>query len=112
MGWWGVDAALAIQPGTESAAIKVVKEAGKVITVSGYNAESIPSERSITVAQLEHDDATQKEVALLVLSIADGTIQTEIEAQYPFEKALAALEKTETRHARGKVVVTMKRASS
>lgn len=104
----GVDGALAIQPGTEVTAIKVVRDSGTVITVSGYNREKIPSERSITVAQLEHDEGTLQDVVHLISSIADQSIRIVIEDEYPFEKALEALEKTETRHARGKLIVKIK----
>lgn len=104
----GVDAALAIQPGTERTATKVVRDAGKVVTVSSYSNEQALTERNIVVAQLEHQDATYEKVAHLVSSIADKSIRTVIEAEYAFDKALDALEKTETRHARGKRVVLIK----
>ena len=40
-----------------------------------------------------------------VSEIAKGTIGLVIERLYAFNQALQALEKTETRHARGKLVV-------
>lgn len=104
----GVDAALAIQPDTEVSAIKLVRNGGRVITVSGYGKPQIQGERGISVAQLTHQDGTRQELARLVTSIAEGATRSVIEAVYPFAEALQALEKTETRHARGKLVVKMK----
>ena len=100
----GVDAALAIQPGTGDAALKVVRDGGKVVTVSGYNEQLVP-ERNIVVTQLNHSHEIRQDVEGLFSSIADGLIRSEIESEYSFDNALDALEKTETRHARGKLVV-------
>ena len=101
----GVDAALAIQPDTETTAIKVVRDGGRVITVSGYGRPQTQGERGISVAQLAHQDATRQELEGLLASIAEGSIRSVIETEYPFSDALQALEKTETRHARRKLVV-------
>lgn len=100
----GVTAALAIQPGTGKGSIKVVKNGGKLITVSGDNTEVIP-ERNISVRQMDHHDNTRQKVIELVGAISKGEIEIVIEKKYPFEQALEALKKTETRHARGKLVV-------
>lgn len=100
----GVDVALAIQPGTGIPGIKVVKDAGRLITVSGDNAQVVP-ERAIAVSQMGHHTDTQQKVVELVGAMARGEIQIVIEQEYPFEQALEALQKTETRHARGKLVV-------
>lgn len=50
----------------------------------------------------------RKEMADLVEDIASGRIRLVLEHVYPFDQAPAALEKTETRHARGKLVVTVR----
>ena len=100
----GVTSALAIQPGTGADSIKVVKDAGKLITVSGYY-DTITPERGIVAHQMEHHDGTQQKVVDLVSAISNGEIKLVIEQEYPFEQALDALMKTETRHARGKLVV-------
>lgn len=99
----GVTAALAIQPGTRLDSIKVVKDGGMLITVSGDNAQ-VAVERGITIRQMGHDPETQKKVVELVKAISKGKFRVVIESEYPFEEALEALEKTETRHARGKVI--------
>lgn len=100
----GVVAALAIQPGTGTESIEVVKDKGKLITVSGDNAQVI-SVRNITVQQMAHHNNTQQKVVELVNTISNGEIQIVIEKEYAFEQAIEALEKTETRHARGKLIV-------
>lgn len=98
----GVDAALAIQPGTPSPSRDVVRDGGRVITVSGDPCEG---ERGITVEQFVHRPDARQEMADLVDDISEGRIRLVLERVDPFEDALAALEKTETRHARGKIVV-------
>ncbi|WP_060681951.1 NADP-dependent oxidoreductase [Virgibacillus halodenitrificans] len=102
----GVTASLAIQPGTEKDSMQVVKDGGKVITVSGYGLD-LTSERNITVRQMGHHPETQKKVKALVKQIASGDIQLVIEKEFSFNDALEALKKTETRHARGKLVVNV-----
>lgn len=101
----GVDAALAIQPGTAIDSIELVRDGGRLITVSGDNDQVAPV-REIAVRQIEHGD-TRREMHALVSAISSGDIRIEIEKEYRFEEALDALVKTETRHARGKVVVTV-----
>lgn len=100
----GVSAALAIQPGTVDDSMDVVKDGGKVITVSGDQAES---KRNISVYQFQHHEDTQHAIVKLVSDIAEGRIRLIIEHIYPFKQAIDALEKTETRHARGKIVVSL-----
>lgn len=100
----GVTAALAIQPGTGADSIKVVQDGGKLITVSGDNTSVTPV-RDIHVAQMGHHTDTNQRVLEFIDSISKGDIKIEIEHEYSFEQALEALKKTETRHARGKLVV-------
>jgi NADPH:quinone reductase-like Zn-dependent oxidoreductase len=101
----GVDAALAIQPGTGVPCQFVVREGGHVVTVSG---DSFRPERNVRVEQFAHrsDPDARREMTDLVEAIAEGRIRLVLERVYPFAEAVAALEKTETRHARGKLVVT------
>lgn len=107
-GWssGGVAAALAIQPGTGADSIEVVRNGGKLITVSGDNATVNPV-RDITVEQMGHHDDTTELVVYLVSMIAKGSIKIVIEQEFPFDKAVEALDKTGTRHARGKLVVVL-----
>lgn len=100
----GVDAALAIQPDTGADSMDVVKVGGKVITISG---DKVQAERDITVKQLQHRLNLRKDVGQLAQDIVSGKIDMVLEHIYPFKDALKALEKTETRHARGKLVITL-----
>lgn len=100
----GVTAALAIQPGTGIESIEVVKEGGRLITVSGDN-KMVKPERNIVIQQMGHNKNMQQKVVELVNAISNGEIEIIIEKEYPFKKALEALKKTETRHARGKLIV-------
>lgn len=104
----GVSAALAIQPDTAADSLAVVRDGGRVITVSG---DQIAPQRDIAGAQIEHSENTRHAVNELLSDIADERILQVIEAVYPFTDALDALRKTETRHARGKVVVEFERQS-
>ncbi len=101
----GVDAALAIQPGTEVGAEAVVRDGGRVVTVSGYGAPEV-SQRGIRIEQFEHrgDDASA-DMDQLIDDVTAGRVRLVLERIYPFDEAISALEKTETRHARGKLVV-------
>ncbi len=100
----GVTAALAIQPGTGKDSIKTVQPGGKLITVSGDN-DQIQKERGIVPEQMEHSYKTQQKVIDLIDAISNGEIKIVIEKEYPFEQAIEALKKTETRHAKGKLIV-------
>jgi len=99
----GVDAALAIQPGTGVPSQAVVRDGGHLVTVSG---DAVEPERDVRVEQFVHRVDARRNMEDLVASIADGRVRLVIERLYSFDEALAALEKTETRHARGKLVVT------
>lgn len=100
----GVDKALAIQPGTGIESIQVVKDKGELITVSGDN-KVVSPQRNIQVRQMDHQLFTNNELIELVNQISNEKVKIVIEKEYPFLHALDALEKTETRRARGKVVV-------
>lgn len=100
----GVDAALAILPGTAEDCLNVVKDHGKIITVSGDRCES---RNNITIRQFQHELSFKQAVSELADCVADGRVKINIEHIYPFEQAIEALEKTETRHARGKLVVSI-----
>lgn len=98
------DIALAIQPNTAQDSMDVVKDNGTVITVSG---DSIATQRGITVAQFDHLLSWQDALNDLISQIMAGKIAVVVEQVYPFDQALKALAKVETRHARGKVVVSV-----
>lgn len=100
----GVDAALAIQPNTAKDSLDVVKDNGTLITVSG---DSIAGQRGITVKQIAHQLSFQEALTDIINMMISGQLKTVIEKEYPFDDALDALQATETRHARGKRVVTV-----
>lgn len=102
----GVDIALAIQPGTGSDSIQVVKDEGTLITVSGDHT-SVSPQRNIEVRQMGHELFTNKEMKELIHEMSIDKIKIVIENEYLFKDALEALKKTETRRARGKVIVKM-----
>lgn len=104
----GVTAALAIQPGTGASAIKTVRDNGKLITVSG-DSSLVRPERGIEIRQMGHRSATLGKLYELLDDVASGTIRVEIEKEYAFEQAAEALEKTETRHAKGKQIVRFRK---
>lgn len=100
----GVGTALAIQPGIGSDTIKVVEDGGVLITVSGDSQTVVP-ERNIEVRQMGHQLFTNQEMIELINKISQEKIKVVIEKEYSFKDALDALKKTETRSARGKLVV-------
>jgi NADPH:quinone reductase-like Zn-dependent oxidoreductase len=100
----GVTTALAIQPGTGIESIQVVKDKGELITVSGDNT-SVSSQRNIEVRQMGHQLFTNEEMIELVNQISHEKVKVVIEKEYVFKDALDALKKTETRRARGKLIV-------
>jgi NADPH:quinone reductase-like Zn-dependent oxidoreductase len=100
----GVDAALAVQPDTSMTSATVVKDRGTVVSVSGD--QGVPP-RGITLTGLAYHVDVQAELVHLVDRIVAGELRLEIEHVYPFDQALAALGKVQSRRARGKVVLTL-----
>lgn len=100
----GVDAALAIQPGTAAESMHVVRAAGRVVIVSG---DQVDPERTISTEHIPHHIDVELELTQLMERIANREIKLEIEHIYRFEEGIAALKKTQTRHARGKLVIAL-----
>lgn len=100
----GLDAALAIQRGTGQTSLAAVRDGGGVVTISG---DQVRTERNIGVAQMMHNADTRPEFLQMASDVASGRMRVVIEQVYPLEEAMAALEKTETGHARGKIIVTI-----
>lgn len=99
----GVDGAIAILPGTVKDSRDVVRDGGKVVTVSGD--DQIEGERGINVEQFIHEIDFITAMHELTKKINENKIKVIIDNIYSFDEAIIALEKTETRHARGKSVV-------
>ncbi|MET4001349.1 NADPH2:quinone reductase [Arthrobacter sp. UYCu511] len=100
----GVDAALAIQPGTSSASLPVVKDGGSLISISG---DELTRERGIQTMGVPYGLDVQQELVEVMADIVRGTLRVELERVFPFAQALDALAKVRTRHARGMIVLAM-----
>lgn len=99
----GVDAAIAIHPGTPAESQSVVKDGGVLIAVSG---DQFLPERGIILKQVFNNMDVKDDLQKLMQQVASGQITLTIAAVYPFAKALEALAQVKTRHTRGKLVVT------
>ncbi len=98
----GVDAAVAVQPGTTAECLPVVKDGGTAITVSG---DSVTPQRGIRVDMVDYQADVRDDLAQLMAEVAKNQIHLEIEQVYPFDQALQALQRVRTRHVRGKLVL-------
>lgn len=101
----GVDCAMAVQPGTALETMRVVKDGGRIIAISG---DSVKSERDITVELIPYQLDVRSELIQFMTDVEKNTLHLEIEQTYPFEEAFAALSKVQTRHARGKNVIQVR----
>ncbi|ASK65909.1 quinone oxidoreductase [Brachybacterium avium] len=105
-GWapHGVDAALAVHPGTSADALRVVADNGSVITISG---DSEPSERGITLSMIDYAADVRGELLAMMEGVVSGAVHLEIEHVHPFAEAAEALDRVRTRHVRGKLVLRL-----
>lgn len=99
----GVDAVMAIQPGTALESMDVLTESGQIVAVSG---DQLPARNSIVVRTIAYQVDVTDELSAVMSKIANNEFTLTIEQIYPFSEGLLALEKTTTRHARGKLVIT------
>lgn len=100
----GLDAAIAVQPGTSAGCLPVVRDGGGLISISG---DQVVADRGVRFAGIPYQADVRAELAQLMTDVAAGEVHVEIEQVYPFEDAPAALAKVQTRHARGKLVLRM-----
>jgi NADPH:quinone reductase-like Zn-dependent oxidoreductase len=100
----GVDAAIAIHPGTPIESQPVVKDGGVLVAVSGDN---FATERGIILKGVFNTIDIKEELQDLLSKVASGEITQTIDKVYPFVKALDALEQVKTRHTRGKLVLSL-----
>lgn len=100
----GVDAAMAVQPGTSHDSASVVKDGGTVVSISDQ-----PTEvgRGITMTMAPYQVDVRQGLTDMLVDAARGEFRIEIEQVYAFEDALSALAKVQSRHARGKLVLTV-----
>ncbi|WP_219843991.1 NADP-dependent oxidoreductase [Arthrobacter sp. MYb227] len=100
----GFDAVVAVQPGTSSQSMQLLKDAGALVTISG---DALISERGVRMSGVPYPMDVRDELAQLLTDIAEGELHVELERVYPFEQGLAALAKVQTRRARGKHVLRL-----
>jgi NADPH:quinone reductase-like Zn-dependent oxidoreductase len=79
----GVDAAIAVQPGTSESSMHVVKDGGTVITISN---DTVEPERGITVEAVSHAIDVHDEMNALLQGFADGKYQPVIEQVFPLKR--------------------------
>lgn len=104
----GVDAVVAVQPGTSIQSMPVLKDAGALVTISG---DAPISERGIRMSEVPYRTDVRDELVQLMNDIAEGELRVVLQRVYPFEQGLAALAKVQTRRARGKHVLRLDDAS-
>jgi NADPH:quinone reductase-like Zn-dependent oxidoreductase len=100
----GVDAAIAIHPGTPVAVQPVVKDGGVLVAVSG---DTVATERGIVLKGVYNDIDVSSELVDLLAQVNDGRITQTLSNVYALEEALAALNQVQTRHTRGKLVLSL-----
>lgn len=100
----GVSAAIAIQPGTTAESLPVVREGASVVSVSG---DPLIPGHGVRTTGLPYQLDVREELGALMAHIASSALHLEIERVHPFDEALAALAKVQTRRARGKIVISM-----
>ncbi|WP_222432254.1 NADP-dependent oxidoreductase [Leekyejoonella antrihumi] len=100
----GVDAALAVPPHTSTDSLTVVKNGGTVVTISG---DKPTTERGVKVILPSFGVDVSEGMRELFDQVGRGEIRLEIEHVYPFDQAPMALAKVQTRHARGKLVLSL-----
>ncbi|NYF96920.1 NADP-dependent oxidoreductase [Janibacter cremeus] len=105
-GWLGegVDAAIAIHPGTSTETMRAVKDGGTIVPVSG---DSMAVERGIRAGMIAYQADVSRELDQLMADVVSKAIHLEIERVYPFDEAADALARVQTRHARGKLVLRL-----
>ncbi len=105
----GVDAAIAVQPGTAVECLPLVRDGGVLIAVSG---DQVAPERGIRVGGVPLDVDVRPGLAQLFADVTAGEVRVVIEQGYPFDRGLDALAKVRTRRARGKVVLRLEPAAA
>ncbi|MPV50270.1 zinc-binding dehydrogenase [Pseudactinotalea sp. HY160] len=100
----GIDAAIAVQPGTSAEAMRVVADGGRLVTVSG---DEVMPERGIAVTMVDYRAQVRADLIRLMADVVANEVHVEIERVYPFDDAAEALARVRTRHARGKLVLRL-----
>jgi NADPH:quinone reductase-like Zn-dependent oxidoreductase len=100
----GADAAIAVQPGTTADSMRVVKDGGTVVTISG---DTVTPERGIHVEMVAHEPDVREQLSQLLQDVSVKEVHLELERVYRFDQAAEALARVQTRHVRGKLVLRL-----
>lgn len=79
-----------------------VTSSSLILPISG---DTVTTERGIQTATVPEGSDVRVELQQLLLDVASGAVRVEIDQVYPFEEALAALAKVQTRHVGGTLVI-------
>lgn len=100
----GQDAVMAIPRNTSSKSLKVLKDGGKIISIS--NDQISPQDR-VEVVDIPYQLDVKNELKDLMKNLSSGKLHLEIEEVFSFDEALTALASKSKQHARGKSVITL-----
>lgn len=100
----GVDAAIAVHPGTTATTAPVVRDGGALVSVSG---DALHEERGIRMSGIPYQVDVSAELDQLLRDARDRALHLEIAHVFDFDEASAALAQVHTRHTRGKVVIAV-----
>jgi NADPH:quinone reductase-like Zn-dependent oxidoreductase len=100
----GVDAAIAVQPDTTFDSMRVVKDGGTAITISG---DTVTPQRGIHVEMVAHEPDVREQLSQLLRDVGEKKVHLELEHVYRFDQAAEALARVQTRHVRGKLALRL-----
>lgn len=100
----GQDAVMAIARNTSVDSMKVLKDGGKIISISN---DPISPQDRVEVLNFPYQLNVEKELEDLMNKLASGEFHIEIEDIYSFDDALLALASKSKQHARGKSIISM-----
>jgi NADPH:quinone reductase-like Zn-dependent oxidoreductase len=81
-----------------------VKDGGVLVAVSG---DTVATERGIVLKGVYNDTDVSSELVDLLAQVNDGRITQALSNVYTLGEALAALNQVQTRHTRGKLVLSL-----
>ncbi len=100
----GVEAAMAIQPDTSLSVMAIIKNRGKVISVSG---DQFTPLEGITAVKYPYDMPIKEKLILLLNQVDSSEIRLFLKPLQGLDQALDALHRKTQRHARGKSVIIL-----
>lgn len=100
----GQDAVMAIPRNTSLESMKVLRNGGKIISISN---DQIDAQNRVEIIKIPYNLNVKEELDYLMDNIATGKIHLEIEHVYKFDEAITALASKSKQHARGKSIITL-----